>query len=145
MSRPKKIVLALLTVALLLSAIAISAQLQSRWYGKGEGSTIPPVTSPYQKIIYPWHEWLGDIIDDEFRGAWVDDDHGDYGEFKGKVVAISSDVSRCKGTWTWLGPFGHVKMGSFEIYFNFKTKSCEGKWLNIHNQDSGGIFGERVE
>jgi len=145
MSRSKKIVLVALTVVVLLSAVAISAQLQSRWYGKGDGSTNPPIPTPYPVTINPWHEWLGDINNGEFFGAWVDEDNGDYGEFRGKVKQISPDVSLCKGTWTWLGPFGHIKMGSFEVYFNFDTKTCEGKWLNTHNQDSGGIFGDRVE
>jgi hypothetical protein len=143
MTGSKRIVLAALTVLVFVSAIAIGAELSSRWYGKGEGKTTPPIPTPYQVVIYPFHEWLGDIIDKEFRGAWVDDN--DYGEFWGKVTPISKTVSHCKGTWTWLGPFGHIKMGSFEMYFDFEKKTCEGKWLNVYNQDHGGIFGNRVE
>ena len=145
MSKSKRILVFALTAVVLISAVAISGQLYSRWYGKGDGTTYPPVPTPYPVIIHPWHEWLGDIIGEEFRGAWLYDELGEYGEFKGKVVPVTPTLYLCKGTWTWLGPVDHIKMGPFEIYFNFATKTCEGKWLNIHNHDSGPIFGIRLE
>ncbi|MHC4941519.1 MAG: hypothetical protein ACYTG7_00725 [Planctomycetota bacterium] len=147
MARSKKIFLTALTLTVLLSVIAICAEYGGRWYGSGDGKTVPPIPTPYPVYIYPWHEWLGDIIDMEFRGTWQDEDNGDYGDFRGKVTWTSSKhIAHCKGKWTWMDPKGYlIPMGSFEMYFNYKTETCEGKWLNTHNQDSGGIKGIRLE
>lgn len=147
MFKSKKIILTTLAAALILSAVALCIQYGGRWYGSGSGSTTPPISTHSSKLIFPWHEWLGDIIDMEFRGTWQDEERGDYGDFRGKVEWTSTKpIAFCKGKWTWMDTKGYlIPMGSFEMYFNYHTETCEGKWLNCHNGDSGGIKGIRVE
>jgi len=147
MFKSKKIILTALALTVLLSVVALGLELNSRWYGKGSGSTVPPIPTPNPKLIYPFHEWKGDIARSEFFGVWIDEDNDGYGNFRGNVEWTSVKyIAKCKGKWTWMDPKGYlIPMGTFEMYFNFKTKKCEGKWLNTHNQDSGGIEGERIE
>lgn len=129
---------------LVLGTLSLHAQNYSRWYGSGDGTTTPPVPTPYPVIMYPWHEWLGDINDGEFFGAWMDT-LGNYGNFRGRIVAQTPTTSLCKGVWRWSGPSDEIKMGPFEIIFNYETKKCEGKWSTYHNTDHGTIWGERIE
>jgi len=147
MFKSKKIIVLTLALTVLLSVVALGLGMNSRWYGGGSGSTVPPIPTPNLKLIYPFHEWKGDIIDNEFFGAWLDEKHNDYGEFRGKVEWTNNkSIAICKGKWTWMDPKGYlIPMGTFEMIFNFKTEQCEGKWLNTHNQDSGGIEGKRLE
>jgi hypothetical protein len=38
-----------------------------------------------------------------------------------------------------------IRMGPFEIVFDYETELCEGRWSTYHNHDRGRIRGERLE
>lgn len=147
MFKSKKILVTTLTLLVVLSAVAICLEYGGRWYGKGWGTTTPPIPTPNEIVIYPFHEWKGDIVNNEFFGVWIDEKHNGYGQFRGKVEQTHiKDITRSKGKWSWMTPKGYlITMGTYEIYFNNKTWKCEGKWLNTHNKDHGGIEGIRLE
>lgn len=144
MRSTKKIVFLGAVLFMLLGTLPLHAQYGGRWYGTGTGSATAPLPTPYPVIMYPWQEWLGDIDDGEFFGAWMDS-LDNYGNFRGKIILSTPTTSLCKGVWRWSGPSGEIKMGPFEILFNYETKTCEGKWSTYNNGDSGTIKGERIE
>ncbi len=144
MSNHKRVILLCVAVILLIGSSSLHAQYGGRWYGTGEGTTTPPIPTPYPVIMHPWYEWLGDIIAGEFRGAWVDT-LGNYGEFRGRVMFLTPTTAHCQGVWTWSSTTSMIRMGPFEIVFDYETELCEGRWSTYHNHDRGRIRGERLE
>lgn len=139
----------LVALILAIGATSAFAQLSGTWKGTGTGFCYPRNSV----VIYPWHEWKGEIPNsqDVFEGEWWD--HlGNHGTFKGEVeFSPIPEIATAKGSWYWYDPLGPASRpkygGDFEMTFWFLEGKCEGTWTTIWPSPGaiGTMEGERVE
>jgi len=149
MSNSKKLLIAAFAVIFLIGATPLFAELDGIWEGYGEGSCYAPDGT----LIYPWQNWIGDVLNGTFEGVWEDSD-GNYGDFHGGIISFyisveppSHTFAHCEGTWTWVSSEGTIpiEMGPFSMEFNLDLETCDGEWWSYSGPGLGGhMWGERI-
>jgi hypothetical protein len=145
----KKLILSVVSAALLLGATPLLAELEGNWAGDGEGFFVYPPGAIVQDTVYAWQSWQGTVEDGTFWGTWYDAE-GHAGNFKGSIILMSLTSAYCEGTWTWVdtsadppivkarGPF------NMTFYYQDDDETCSGNWA-YNNIYDGTMQGSRVD
>lgn len=143
----RRLLLVVALVTLISGVTSVSVLLAGTWEGTGTGNCPNPTSNPVE-TMRPWHEWNGEIPEDEttFSGQWCDP-AGVHGTFQGSNTSSQSE-NIYLGTWNAVDdevfPPVVYEMGTFEM--EFSGDECRGHWWTYDSDMFRGTMeGRRVD
>jgi hypothetical protein len=146
----RRILPAIVTMALMAAIPAMAQPLPGNWEGTGDGICPPPWITTTPVMMNPWQHWTGQIpaTGTAFQGEWHDD-AGFDGKFSGTIEVTSVLYAICTGGWTAINrnvfPPQEYKMGDFTMRFYYADLTCKGQWHSKSAVYSGTMEGEKVD
>lgn len=146
----RKIILAVIAVAMIAATPIMAQSLPGTWKGTGEGICPPPFPTPLPVMMNPWQNWKGEIpaTGTSFKGSWYDGP-GYKGNFSGLILLSTPTFAVCNGQWTVINPYTNppqeIVMGNFTMRFYYADLTCKGEWYTSSAVYRGTMEGAQVD